>query len=308
MRLRRFEGVASFRIRPPARRFANLCMRVREKPELRNNNAQLSSQNRVWMFFRGGKLETSSVRVLVVEDSEPFRNFTRSVLGKRPELQIVREVTDGLQAIQKAEELKPDLILLDFGLPTLNGIEVAGRLRTLSPESKILFVSQELSASVIQGALAEGAQGYVLKTDARRELLTAVDAVLRGDKFVSSSLCSIIDSVWSFRCTSLRGLSQQLISLAPAKSHEFPVRILVKLSAEAAIPTLPPYRIVLEPKGTRAWNRRTVKSIFANLGIYLVAKSRTLPYESCGAKSASKPPNGTGEYRRLQFRPRCMRS
>ena len=188
MGLRRFEGVASFRIRPPARRFANLCMRVREKPELRNNNAQLSSQNRVWMFFRGGELETSSVRVLVVEDSEPFRNFTRSVLGKRPELQIVREVTDGLQAVQKAEELKPDLILLDFGLPTLNGIEVARRLRTLSPESKILFVSQELSASVVQGALAEGAKGYVLKTDARRELLTAVDAVLRGDKFVGSSL------------------------------------------------------------------------------------------------------------------------
>ena len=121
----------------------------------------------------------------MVEDSEPFRNFIRSVLGKRPELQIVGEVTDGLQAVQKAEELKPDLILLDFGLPTLNGIEVARRVRTLSPESKILFVSQELSAAVVQGALAEGAKGYVLKTDARRELLTAVDAVLRGEQFVS---------------------------------------------------------------------------------------------------------------------------
>jgi DNA-binding NarL/FixJ family response regulator len=130
-------------------------------------------------------LETSSVRILVVEDSEPFRNFTRSVLGKRPELQIVGEVTDGLQAVQEAEELKPDLILLDFGLPTLNGIEVARQVRTLSPGSKILFVSQELSASVVQGALAEGAKGYVYKTDARRELLTAVDAVLRGEQFVS---------------------------------------------------------------------------------------------------------------------------
>ncbi len=123
----------------------------------------------------------------MVEDSEPFRNFIRSVLGKRPELQIVGEVADGLQAVQEAEELKPDLILLDFGLPTLNGIEVARRVRTLSPESKILFVSQELSAAVVQGALAEGAKGYVLKTDARRELLTAVDAVLRGEQFVSRS-------------------------------------------------------------------------------------------------------------------------
>jgi DNA-binding NarL/FixJ family response regulator len=138
--------------------------------------------------LKGGKLETSSARVLVVEDSEPFRNFIRSVLGKRPELQIVGQVTDGLQAVQKAEELKPDLILLDFGLPTLNGIEVARRVRTLSPESRILFVSQELSASVVQGALAEGAKGYVLKTDARRELLTAVDAVLRGEHFVSRSI------------------------------------------------------------------------------------------------------------------------
>jgi DNA-binding NarL/FixJ family response regulator len=121
----------------------------------------------------------------VVEDSEPFRNFICSVLGKRPELQIVGEVTDGLQAVQKAEELKPDLILLDTGLPTLNGIEVARRIRALSPESKILFVSQELSAAVVQGVLAEGANGYIAKTDARRELLMAVEAVFRGEQFVS---------------------------------------------------------------------------------------------------------------------------
>ena len=126
----------------------------------------------------------------MVEDSEAFRDFIRSVLGKRPELQIVGEVADGLQAVRKAEELKPDLILLDFGLPTLNGIEVARRVRTLSPDSKILFVSQELSAAVVQGALAEGAKGYVFKTDARRELLTAVDAVLRGEQFVSRRLSS----------------------------------------------------------------------------------------------------------------------
>jgi DNA-binding NarL/FixJ family response regulator len=131
-------------------------------------------------------LEISSARVLVVEDSEPLRNFICSVLGKRPELQIVGEVTDGIQAVQKAEELKPDLILLDTGLPTLNGIEVARRIRALSPESKILFVSQELSAAVVQAALAEGANGYIAKTDARRELLTAVEAVLRGEQFVGS--------------------------------------------------------------------------------------------------------------------------
>jgi DNA-binding NarL/FixJ family response regulator len=130
----------------------------------------------------------SSVSVLVVEDYEPFRQYVCSTLGKRTELQIVGEVADGLEAVQKAEELLPDLILLDIGLPTLGGIEAARRIRELSPQSRILFVSQDSSVHVVQGALAEGAKGYVVKTDARRELLTAVDAVLRGEQFVSRRL------------------------------------------------------------------------------------------------------------------------
>jgi DNA-binding NarL/FixJ family response regulator len=135
-------------------------------------------------ILKRDKLETSSSRVLVVEDSEPFRKFICSTLGKRPELQIVGEVSDGLEAVQKAEELQPHLILLDIGLPTLGGIEAARRIRKLSPESRILFVSQDISVHVVRGTLAEGAKGYVVKTDARRELLTAVDAVLRGEQFV----------------------------------------------------------------------------------------------------------------------------
>jgi CheY-like chemotaxis protein len=120
----------------------------------------------------------------VVEDSEPFRKFICSTLGTRSELQIVGEVSDGLEAVYKAEELQPDLILLDIGLPTLNGIEAARRIRNVSPESKILFVSQESSADVVQAALATGARGYVHKTDAGSELLPAVIAVRRGEQFV----------------------------------------------------------------------------------------------------------------------------
>jgi CheY-like chemotaxis protein len=129
-------------------------------------------------------LETSSFRILVVEDSEPFRKFVCSTLGKRTELQIIGEVTDGLQAVQKAEELQPDLIVLDVGLPSLNGIEVARRIRKISPECKVLFVSQESSADVVREALGTGALGYVVKTDAGGELLEAVDAVLGGGQFV----------------------------------------------------------------------------------------------------------------------------
>ncbi|MGB6631364.1 MAG: response regulator transcription factor [Terriglobales bacterium] len=127
----------------------------------------------------------SSVSILVVEDSEPFRQYLCSTLGRRIELQIVGEASDGFEAVQKAEELQPDLILLDIGLPTLGGIEAARRIRELSPRSRILFVSQDTSVPVVRGAFAEGAKGYIAKTDARRDLLTAVDAVLRGEQFFS---------------------------------------------------------------------------------------------------------------------------
>jgi len=131
-------------------------------------------------------LETSSVRVLAVDDYEPFRRFICSTLRRRPELQIVGETSDGLEAVQKAEELQPDLVVLDIGLPSLNGIEAARRIRKLSPESKILFTSQESSADVVQEALALGALGYVVKAHAGSDLLPAVGAVLEGRQFVSS--------------------------------------------------------------------------------------------------------------------------
>jgi DNA-binding NarL/FixJ family response regulator len=130
----------------------------------------------------------SKVAVLVVEDFDPFRQFVCSTLGKRPELQIVGEASDGLEAVHKAEELQPDLILLDIGLPSLNGIEAAQRIRELSPRSEILFVSQESSVDVVQKALSLGAAGYIAKVDAGSELLAAVEAVRQGRQFISSGL------------------------------------------------------------------------------------------------------------------------
>jgi DNA-binding NarL/FixJ family response regulator len=110
------------------------------------------------------------------------------MLQNRAEVQVICEVADGLEAVQKAEELQPDLIVLDIGLPTLNGIEAARRIAKLAPQSKILFLSQDASADVVQQALSMGASGYAVKADAESELLTAVSAVLRGDMFVSSRL------------------------------------------------------------------------------------------------------------------------
>ena len=107
----------------------------------------------------------ASVCVVVVEDHEEFRRFICSSLEKAPELQVVGIVSDGLTAVQKAEELRPDLILLDIGLPNLNGIEAARRIHQLSPESKMLFVSQESSVDVVREALGTGASGYIVKAD-----------------------------------------------------------------------------------------------------------------------------------------------
>lgn len=128
------------------------------------------------------------VRIVVVDDYEPWLRFLRLTLLAREELQVVGEFTDGPEAIQKAEELRPDLILLDIGLPTLNGIEAARRIREIAPESKILFVSENRSPDIAEEAMKTGASGYVVKSDAARELLPAIKAVLKGKRFVSASL------------------------------------------------------------------------------------------------------------------------
>jgi len=133
---------------------------------------------------RSGLSGAAAVRVLVVEDFEPFLQFISSTLAKRRDLQVIGEVSDGLETVQKAVELEPDLILMDIGLPSLNGIEAARQIRKLVPESKIIFLSGECSADVVQEALSLGAWGYIVKTRGT-DLLAAVDAVILGKRFVS---------------------------------------------------------------------------------------------------------------------------
>jgi DNA-binding NarL/FixJ family response regulator len=131
-------------------------------------------------------LEAPKIRLLLVDDYPPWYGFIRSMLQSRPELQIVLEVSDGLAAVQKAQELQPDPIVLDIGLPQLSGIEAARQIRERSPKSKILFLSQESSPEVLEAALNAGAEGYVVKSHAAGELLPAVNAVLQGKQFVGA--------------------------------------------------------------------------------------------------------------------------
>ena len=129
----------------------------------------------------------SSLRILVVEDHAPFRRLICSALQRRAEFQTI-EAADGLEAVQKAEELQPDLILLDINLPKLHGFEVAKRIRRLAPHAKLLFLSQESSSDIVREAFRLGAHGYIQKLRAASDLLSAIDAVLGGQRFVSSGV------------------------------------------------------------------------------------------------------------------------
>jgi DNA-binding NarL/FixJ family response regulator len=137
---------------------------------------------------RQGDLEIALVRILVVDDFLPFRSFTVSALRKRSGFRIVEEAFDGEEAVQKAKELKPDLIIMDIGLPLLNGIEAARRIRSVSPDSKIVFLTCNNLIDMAREAFDAGAGAYVVKHDAADELIPAVEAVLQGRRYVSKQL------------------------------------------------------------------------------------------------------------------------
>ncbi len=128
-------------------------------------------------------------RVLVVDDYESWCRYVSTTVQDDARWQIVGEVSDGAEAVKQAAALRPDLILLDIGLPTINGIEVAHRILACNPQSRILFVSEHRSWDVAEAALATGARGYVIKADAGRELLPAMEAIVNGTRFVSAALC-----------------------------------------------------------------------------------------------------------------------
>ena len=130
----------------------------------------------------------SPIRILIVDDCENWRKQVHLLLEARPGWRIICDASNGLEAIRKTEEIRPDLILLEIGLPDLNGIETARRILPLSPHTKIVFLSLDNSPDVIEVALSTGALGYVYKARACDDLVTAIDAGLRGKHFVSSML------------------------------------------------------------------------------------------------------------------------
>ena len=127
------------------------------------------------------------VRLLVVEDHAPFRQLICTALQRRAEFEII-EAVDGVEAVQKAESLQPDVILLDIHLPKMNGFEVAKRIRRLSPSARLLFMSQESASEVVRRSLSLGGLGYIQKSSAGTDLMPGIDAVLAGQRFLSRSV------------------------------------------------------------------------------------------------------------------------
>jgi DNA-binding NarL/FixJ family response regulator len=110
------------------------------------------------------------------------------VLDETTEFQVIAQASDGLEGIQKAKELQPDLILLDLNLPKVDGFQAARQLRNLAPLAKLLFLSQEFSSDIVDAAFRLGARGYIYKLRAHSDLLPAIKAVFRGQRFVSTGI------------------------------------------------------------------------------------------------------------------------
>lgn len=126
--------------------------------------------------------------ILVVDNYEPFRRVAHSILKQKKNVEVIGEASDGLEAVQKAKELGPDLILLEVALPKLNGILAAKRLRDILPRAKILFFSIESASCIVRETFNVGGIGYVHKLDASNDLLSAIETVLHGEQFVSRTV------------------------------------------------------------------------------------------------------------------------
>lgn len=133
----------------------------------------------------------AALKILVVDDHDIVRRGICSVLSRDPALQVIAEAADGEDAVKKAHELQPDLILLDISLPGISGIEAAKQVRQISPNSRIITLTQHDSQQMVQDAFRAGAVGYVLKSEAGRELLTAIRTVVGGGSYVSAKAGSL---------------------------------------------------------------------------------------------------------------------
>jgi DNA-binding NarL/FixJ family response regulator len=128
------------------------------------------------------------IRILVVDDSPDWQRFLLAKFESHCDLKIIAVASDGLEGVQKATELQPDLMLMDLNLPVMNGFDATRRIREVSPNTKVLFLTQNASRDLVSAAFEAGACGYIVKSDSGADLVTGIKAVVENKQFVSRSL------------------------------------------------------------------------------------------------------------------------
>jgi DNA-binding NarL/FixJ family response regulator len=128
-----------------------------------------------------------AVRILIADDHPIVRHGLRILLGECPGWEVVAEASDGMEAVEMADRLNPDVVVLDVSMPKMHGLEACRLIRENAPNCEILIVTQHDSPQMLQEALLCGAKGYVVKTNAARDLLAAVDAVSRHRNFMAQN-------------------------------------------------------------------------------------------------------------------------
>jgi len=129
-----------------------------------------------------------TIRVMLCDDHALMREGLRSLLSKAADVEIVAEVANGREAVQRARELLPDVVLMDIAMPELNGVEAARAITERHPDIKIVILSMHSSAEHVHRALSAGATGYLLKDAVAQEVLSAVRAVFQGRRYLSSAV------------------------------------------------------------------------------------------------------------------------
>jgi DNA-binding NarL/FixJ family response regulator len=130
--------------------------------------------------------------ILVVDDHAMMRDGIRAIFRGTPSLRIVAEASEGAEAVDKALDLRPDIILMDISMPSMDGLEASHRILTNDPSAKILILSKHDTPGYVLSAIEAGAAGYVPKTATSNELLSAVAAIARGDSFLHHSIAAVV--------------------------------------------------------------------------------------------------------------------
>jgi DNA-binding NarL/FixJ family response regulator len=184
----------------------------------------------------------SGLRILIADDHEVARQGIRSLLESHPGWEVCAEAKDGREAVELATNSKPDIVLLDIGMPNLNGLDAARQILAMSPAIRILILTMHDAEQVVREVLAVGARGFVLKSDAARDLVAAVDALQHRRTFFTTRVTQMVLNGYlhqekenqSFAKAVLTPREREVIQLLAEGKTSKEVAVALKLSVKTA--------------------------------------------------------------------------